>query len=110
MGFFERGSVFAGMLLLMTFALGACSSGVDDQYAKVFSDLNPEWELYEVKEKGEGQIILVVDVQDVVSFKDGKKAVEELQKITPNLEGYIDFYNSEVGMTLRRMEIIPPTT
>ena len=106
----KRASV-VGVLIVSCLAFVACTGGggLEDKYAKVFSDINPDWQLYEVKKEGENTVLLV-EVSDVVSFKDAKKAVDAIQKIDPQLAGYIDFYNAEVGMTLRRMEIIPAST
>jgi hypothetical protein len=102
-----KGLVVLCALLGSGLIFQACTSGgVEDQYAKALSDINKDWQLYEVKKQGDSTIIRV-EVSDVVSFKDGKKAMIALQKIDPQLTGYIEFYNAEVGMVLRKVEIFP---
>ena len=60
--------------------LAACTSGgVEDQFAKALSDVNKDWELYEIAEN-RGAMVIKVEVSEIVSFKDGKKAVEAIQK------------------------------
>lgn len=99
--------VVLGLILGTGLIFQACTSGgVEDQYAKALSDIDKDWQLYEVKQQGKNTVIRV-EVSKVVSFKDGKKAMEAIQKITPNMTGYIEFYNSEVGMVLRKVEIFP---
>lgn len=96
-----------GLILLPGLMFQACSiGGVEGQYAKAISDINKDWVLYEVKEE-KGSTVIRVEVSDVVTFKDGKKAMDAIQKITPQLTGYIEFYNSEVGMVLRKVELFP---
>lgn len=98
------------MLLALSIAIGACSAGSEQEqkFAKVFSDINKDWQLYEVEAKG-GNTIIRVEVSDNVSFKAGKNAMEELQKIDPKLKGFIEFYNAKVGIVLRKVELIPLT-
>ncbi|MFQ5430966.1 MAG: hypothetical protein ACE5EN_00500 [Nitrospinota bacterium] len=104
--------IVLGLILVPLMVFQACTSGgVEDKYAKVFSDINKDWELYEVKQAG-GSTIIKVEVinSDKVPFKEAKKAMEALQKMDPKLSGYIEFYNSEVGIVLRKVEIIPAAT
>ncbi|VAX25485.1 hypothetical protein MNBD_NITROSPINAE02-1173 [hydrothermal vent metagenome] len=100
----------SGWLLIFVAAavFGGCTSADDQEtkLAKIFSDLNKDWVLYEVKKKGKS-VVIKVEVKDNVPFKEAKKALEQIQKSDPKLEGYIEFYNSEVGMVLRKVEIIP---
>lgn len=95
-------------ILFSGLALAACESGDDrdSKYAKIFSDLNKDWALYEIVMQGKMTVIRV-EVSDVVPFKEAQKALAAIQKDDPKLEGYIEFYNSEVGMVLRKVEIIP---
>ncbi|VAX17676.1 hypothetical protein MNBD_NITROSPINAE01-1226 [hydrothermal vent metagenome] len=96
--------------VVAVFAIGlvsACtSSGPEDKYQDALNAINKTWSVYEVKQDGKNTIIRV-EVTDVVSFKDAKKAMKALQAIEPELTGYVEFYNSEVGMTLRKLEIFP---
>jgi len=90
--------------------LGGCTSNDPiDKYQAIFEKENPKWEVFEVKEEAVGTVIRV-EVSDPVSFKDSKKVLAVIQKAYPKLAGYIEFYNSEVGMVLRKVEIIPVTT
>lgn len=87
-------------------AFAACTSGDDrtDKFAAALSELDSGWQLYEVKDEG-GKTIIKVEVGENVTFQQGEKAKEALLKIDPDLKGYIEFYNSQVGMTLRKVEI-----
>jgi len=87
---------------------GATQSGGDkeDQFAKALSGLNADWKLYEIGES-RGAVTIKVEVNEIVNFQDGKKAVDAIQKIDPQFKGYIDFYDSKTGTVVRKMEIIP---
>jgi len=102
--------VALALVLATGLAFSGCTSGNDmeSKYAKIFSDINKDWGLYEVKKNG-NSIIIRVEVSAVVPFKQAKKALAEIQRIDPKLEGYIEFYNADVGMVLRKVEIIPAT-
>lgn len=116
---FERGEKdmnawkksFSILFLVVGITLSACSSGsgVEEKFDKALKDIDKEWQLYEVKKQGDNTIIRI-EVDKNVTFKEGEKAKAALQKIDPQLKGYIEFYNSEVGMVLRKVEIFPPTT
>ncbi|MBI5636671.1 MAG: hypothetical protein HZA03_01740 [Nitrospinae bacterium] len=88
----------------------ACSSGggEEDKYQAAFTKINPEWKVYEVKKEGENTIIRV-EAADVVPFAEAKKALDALQAADPKLQGYVEFYNKEVGIVLRKLEIMPAT-
>ena len=96
------------LVLIAGLVVVACDSGTDQEskYAKIFSELNEDWSLYEIVQQG-NMTVIRVEVTDVVPFKEAKKALAAIQKDSPKLEGYIEFYNSEVGMVLRKVEIIP---
>lgn len=91
---------------------GACTSGgIEGEFAKSISDINKDWVLYEVIKKGDSTIIRIeVYKTDKVTFKDAKKAMGALQKVDPQLTGYIEFYNSDVGIVLRKIEVFPSAT
>ncbi len=106
----KKAFLVLALLLTSTIALTSCTGGggIEDEYAKVFSGINPDWALYEVVQQGESVVIAVeVSNTEKVPFKDAKKAVEALMKVNPKLQGYIEFKGKEVPMTLRRMELIP---
>lgn len=91
----------------------ACSSGGggggdEDKYQAAFTKINPAWKVYEVKKEGENTVIRV-EAADVVPFAEAKKALDALQAADPKLKGYVEFYNKEVGMVLRKLEIMPAT-
>ncbi len=96
------------LIFVATAVFGGCTSANDQdtKFAKIFSDINKDWVLYEVKKKGK-TVVIKVEVSANVPFKEAKKALEAIQKSDPKLEGYIEFYNAEVGMVLRKVEIIP---
>ncbi len=106
MRFFTKKMVMA--LIVAGFAVSACTGGseLEGKLVTAFKEINAGWELYEVKKTGNTTVIMV-EAEDVVPFKEAKKALAEVLKIDPKMEGFIEFYNSEVGMTLRKIEIIP---
>lgn len=101
-------------VVVLTLAVTACSSGgggggaAEEKYQAVFSKINPAWQVYEVKTEGTNTVIRV-EVADVVPFADAKKALDAIQASEPKLTGYIEFYNKEVGIVLRKVEIMPAT-
>lgn len=104
--------VLVCLLLVAGLTFGGCSSGgVEDEFAKAISEVNKDWVLYEVKQVGNATVIKVEVINSSkVPFRQAKKAMEALQKIDPKLAGYIEFYNAEVGIVLRKVEIIPAAT
>lgn len=101
---------FAAVAVL-ALAFTACSSGgggEEDKYQAAFTKINPAWKVYEVKKEGENTIIRV-EAADVVPFAEAKKALDALQAADPKLKGYVEFYNKEVGIVLRKLEIMPAT-
>lgn len=107
-----KGFVVVFLLLAGGLIYGGCSSGgIEDEFAKALSGINKDWVLYEVKQRGNATVIKVEVLNaSKVPFKQAKKAMEALQKIDPKLAGYIEFYNAEVGIVLRKVEIIPAAT
>lgn len=98
------------IVLILSIAIGACMGGTEQEkkFGKVFSNINKDWQLYELKKEGEN-ITIRVEVSEVVPFKEAKKAMEELHKIDPKLKGYIEFYNTSMGIVMRKVELIPVT-
>lgn len=102
------GLVLAFSLIIL--AVSGCDSGSDAEakYQKALNSVNDKWEIYEVTKKGDSTIIRV-EVNDNVPFKLSKKAGEAIQKVDPAFNGYVEFFNSEVGIVLRKVEIFPAT-
>lgn len=98
----------AVLALAFTACSGGGGGGAEGQYQAVFSKINPAWNVYEVKKEGTNTVIRV-EVADVVPFAEAKKALDALQAADPKLAGYIEFYNKEVGIVLRKVEIVPAT-
>lgn len=94
--------------VMLVFAFTACSSGPESKYEEVLTKVNPAWKVFEVKQEGNNTIIRV-EASDVIPFAEAKKAMEALQAMDPKLTGYVEFYNKEVGMVLRKLEIVPAT-
>ncbi|MBF0170069.1 MAG: hypothetical protein HQK87_03095 [Nitrospinae bacterium] len=96
-------------------ALGATScemlfgpSGPEAKYQEALQSVNPAWSVYEVTNEGQS-VVIRVEVDETVPFDQGKKAGEAIQAIEPQFSGYVEFFNSEVGMVLRKLEIFPAT-
>jgi len=127
--FEKTGGAAAALFLAMALAMGAgCTQGAEspgkgapagaggaskansgdkeDQFASALSSMNADWKLYEIGES-RGAVTIKVEVTEIVDFKDGKRAVEAIQKIDPQFKGYIDFYDSNTGTVVRKMEIMP---
>lgn len=97
------------VVAVLVLAVTACSNGGPaEKYQAALIKINPAWKIYEVQKNGENTIIRV-EASDVVPFAEAKKALEALQSTDPKLAGYVEFYNKEVGMVLRKLEIIPAT-
>lgn len=107
----SKKSTLLFIILALSIVLGACAGGTEQEkkFAKVFSNLNKDWQLYEIETSNDNTVVIHVEVSDNVPFREAKKAMEELQKIDPKLKGYIEFYNSQVGIVLRKVELIPAT-
>lgn len=104
----KNARTFAAVAVL-ALAITACSSGgggAEEKYQAVFGKINSTWKVYEVKQEGENTIIRV-EASDVVPFGEAKKALDSLQASEPKLKGYVEFYNKEVGIVLRKVEIVP---
>jgi len=90
----------------------ACSSGGnpnEGKYVDAIKAIDSSWDLYEITEDKSGHTNFKIEVSDVVKFDKAKKTIEAFQKIDPKVSGMVEWYNSDVGMTLRKMEILPAT-
>ena len=98
------------IVMILSIAFGACTGGSEEEkkFGKVFSNINKDWQLYEITTEGEN-IFFRVEVPEIVSFKDAKKAMEELHKIDPKLKGFVEFFNASMGIVLRKVELVPAT-
>lgn len=97
-------------LVIVALAISGCTSGdgIEDKYDKALKEVNENWYLYEIGES-RGAVVIKVEVSEIVSFDDGKKAVDAINKVDPSFAGYIDFYDSKTGTVVRKMEVIPST-
>ncbi len=100
--------LFSVVSLLWGLALAGCETGddVEGKFAKALSDVNKDWQLYEIA-KSRGAMTIKVEVSEIVPFKEAKKAVSAIQKVDPKFAGYIDFFDSRTGTVVRKMEVIP---
>jgi len=107
-----RKSIYLLMVvsLLAGVTFVGCESGDDmeSKFAKALSDVNKDWQLYEIT-KSRGALTIKVEVTSIISFKEAKKAVAAIQKSDPKFAGYIDFFDSRTSTVVRKMEIIPET-
>ena len=100
--------VLALLAAPLLFATGCSGGGEQGKYQQVLEKVNPNWKVFEVK--GEGTNLLIrVEAGESVSFADAKKAEEALHKADPKLAGFLEFYNKDVGIVLRKIELIPAT-
>lgn len=100
--------LFSVFSLLAGLVFAGCESGNDmeSKFAKALSDVNNDWQLYEIV-KSRGALTIRVEVSNIISFKEAKKAVAAIQKADPKFAGYIDFLDTKTGTVVRKMEIIP---
>lgn len=91
---------------------GDGSAGVsgdnEDKYTQALASINKAWKVSEMK-KNKDQTIIRVEVDDNVPFAEGKKAADAIQKADPKFNGYVEFFNGQVGMVIRKLEIFPAT-
>lgn len=103
-------AIFVFVAALPIFSMG-CSGGGGgdvDKYQKVIEKINPEWKVFEVKGDS-SNIVIRVEAGANVPFPEAKKAEEALHKLDPKLAGYLEFFNKEVGIVLRKVELVPAT-
>ncbi len=110
MKLFQKSLAVIFMVAVLGVAFTACSSGTEfeNKLVKAFAEINEKWDVYEVREDG-NRLMIKIEVEDVVPFSDAKKALKAIFEINPQASGMIEWYNSQVGMTLRKMEIMPLT-
>ncbi|MBI3581322.1 MAG: hypothetical protein HY098_04495 [Nitrospinae bacterium] len=104
-------AIFAMLVALPIFATGCSGGGAGDdmdKYQSALEKINPSWKVFEVKGEGAGRIIRV-EAGENVTFQDAKKAEEALHKADPKLAGYLEFFNKDVGIVLRKVELVPAT-
>lgn len=92
-------------------ALAACTSGggdAEDKYAQALASVNQAFKIAEMTQE-KGMTVIRVEVDDNVPFAEGKKAMEAIQKADPKFTGYVEFYNGQIGMVIRKVEILPAT-
>lgn len=80
----------------------------EDKYAQALVSINKTWKVTEMKKSADSTTIRV-EAEENVSFAEGKKAAEAIQKVDPKFNGYLEFFNGQVGMALRKVEIFPAT-
>lgn len=98
-------------LFTLVLALAACTSGggeAEDKYAQALASVNATFKIAEMKQEKDKTVIRV-EVEDDVKFAEGKKVAEAIQKAEPKFTGYVEFFNSQVGMVIRKVEITPAT-
>ncbi|MDH5541673.1 MAG: hypothetical protein OEY64_01780 [Nitrospinota bacterium] len=103
----QKLSIF--ILVLGVMSLAACTSGgggFEGDLADALKKMDESWELYEIRETQNGPVVMI-EVNDNVTFKQGEEAKAEVTKLNPEFKGMLEFYNSEVGMTIRRVDIFP---
>jgi len=89
---------------------GAASVSGDneDKYTAALASVNKAWKVSEMKKEKDATIIRV-EVDDNVPFAEGKKAADAIQKADPKFNGYVEFFNGQLGMVIRKLEIFPAT-
>lgn len=88
---------------------GAGASGDnEDKYAQALVSINKTWKVSDMK-KDKDSTTIRVEAEENVSFAEGKKAAEAIQKADPKFNGYLEFFNGQVGMVIRKVEIFPAT-
>lgn len=103
-------SVVRKMAFLFTALIitGLYSCGEPTLQDKLYEELKAvsdgKWECYEAVET-EGGLSIKIEVDYVVNFKDGKKALEVVKKLAPDAKGMIEFTNAQTGMVLRKVPI-----
>lgn len=104
-------AIFVLVAALPLFTAG-CSGGGGggdmDKYQKVLEKINPNWKVFEVKGEG-ANLTIRVEADANVPFQEAKKAEEALHKVDPKLAGYLEFFNKQVGIVLRKVELVPAT-
>lgn len=96
----------------LALTLAACTGGGDggneDKYSQALASVNKDWKIAEMKKEKEMTVIRI-EVDDNVPFAEGKKAADAIQKADPKFTGYVEFFNGQLGMVIRKLEIFPAT-
>jgi len=89
---------------------GAASVSGDneDKYTQALASINKTWKVSEMKKEKDSTIIRV-EAEENVSFAEGKKAADAIQKADPKFNGFVEFFNGQLGMVIRKVEIFPAT-
>jgi len=101
--------VLVAALPIFTTGCSSGGSGGDTgKYQQTLEKINPQWKVFEVKGEG-ANLVIRVEAGESVPFADAKKAEEALHKVDPKLTGYLEFFNKDVGIVLRKIELVPAT-
>jgi hypothetical protein len=96
------------LAVLSLTGLFACGGGESSLQDKLYDELKAvsdgKWECYEAVEQ-EGTLNVKIEVDYVVDFQEGKKALEVVKKLAPQAKGMIDFTNAQTGMVVRKVPI-----
>ncbi len=108
-----RRSTLGALLLFVAMGAASCDlffgpSGPEAMYQDALQTVDTKWAVYEVTNEG-GMTVVRVEVDENITFDQGKRASDAIQKAEPAFNGYVEFFNSEVGMVLRKVEITPAT-
>lgn len=87
---------------------GGGDGGAEEKYSQAIASVNKDWKIAEMKKEKEMTVIRI-EVDDNVPFAEGKKVVDAIQKTDPKFNGYVEFFNGQVGMVIRKLEIFPAT-
>lgn len=96
------------LAVLSIVGLFACGGGEPTLQEKFYEGLKAasegKWECYEAEEV-DGNLSVKIEVDYVVNFQEGQKALEVAKKIAPDAKGMIDFTNAQTGMVVRKVLI-----
>jgi hypothetical protein len=108
-------TIFTFVLTLAACTGGGSSGGGagvsgdnEDKYTQALASINKTWKVSEMKKEKDSTIIRV-EVEENVQFAEGKKAADAIQKTDPKFNGYVEFFNGQLGMVIRKVEIFPAT-
>lgn len=99
-------------IFTLALTLAACVGGgggeEEDKFSQALASVNKEWKVSEMK-KEKDMTIIRIEVNDNIPFAEGKKAADAVQKADPKFTGYVEFFNGQLGMVIRKFEIFPAT-
>lgn len=93
---------FAFLSLLGLSACGGEPTLQDKLYDELQAVSEGKWECYEAEVK-DGKTSVKIEVDYIVNFKEGQKALEVVKKLIPGAKGMIDFTNAQTGMVVRKV-------